>query len=119
MPRLSYLAALGVVLSAVSLPVSAEEMTITHPIAAATLHEGPLDMVAYYREVTPGTLEVTASFAPTAQDSAPKRIVLALRDGDDVGFSIPGYRGANYGFARNGSAVTISVDAPERTASAY
>jgi hypothetical protein len=37
------------------------------------------------------------------------RIVMALGDGDDVAFAMPGYPGALYRFARSGEVVTISV----------
>jgi hypothetical protein len=87
----------------------ADQMTVTRAVQAASLHEGPLDMVAYYVEI-PGGLEVTATFAPRAPSAAaPVRIVMALGDGDDVAFGVPGYPEALYRFTRAGAAVTMSV----------
>ena len=91
-------------------PGRAEEMTVTRAIEAASLHEGPLDMVAYYRPVDGGSLEVTATFAPHDPSAfEPMRIVMALGDGDDVAFAMPGYIEALYRFRRDGTAVTVSV----------
>ena len=91
-------------------PGRAEETTVTRAIEAASLHEGPLDMVAYYRPVDGGSLEVTATFAPHDPSAfEPMRIVMVLRDGDDVAFAMPGYIEALYRFRRDGTAVTVSV----------
>jgi hypothetical protein len=91
-------------------PVLAEETTVHRAIEAASLHEGPLDMVAYYVPVAGGALEVVATFAPREAPAArPMRIVMALGDGDDVAFAMPGYPEALYRFARAGDAVTVSV----------
>jgi hypothetical protein len=88
----------------------AEETTVTRAIEAASLHEGPLDMVAYYRPVDGGSLEVTATFAPHDPSAfEPMRIVMALGDGDDVALAMPGYMEALYRFRRAGAAVTVSV----------
>lgn len=103
---------LGVVLALAVLagPGRAEETTVAQAIEAASLHEGPLDMVAYYLPVDGGSLEVTATFAPHGPSAfEPMRIVMALGDGDDVSFAMPGYTEALYRFRRDGSAVTISV----------
>jgi hypothetical protein len=99
-------------LAVLAAPAVAEEATMTRAVEAVSLHGGPLDMVAYYRPVADGALEVTATFAahdPGAFD--PARIVMALGDGDDVAFAMPGYPEALYRFARAGAAVTISVRA--------
>jgi hypothetical protein len=85
-------------------------MTVSRAIEAASLHEGPLHMVAYYVPAAGGTLEVTATFASRAEGSFnPMRIVMVLADGDDVAFAMPGYPEALYRFARAGAAVTVSV----------
>ena len=89
-------------------------MTMRAPIEAASLHDGPLDMVAYYVPAEGGTLEVTATFAEH-EATPPMRIVMALGDGDDVAFAMPGYPQALYRFTRAGEAVTVSVRAVEPT----
>jgi hypothetical protein len=108
---------LGAALAAaavLAVPALADTMTMTRPIEAASLHDGPLDMVAYYVPVDGGALEVTATFAehepqPVPEPAEPMRIVMALGDGDDVAFSMPGYPQALYRFLRAGDAVTVSV----------
>src|SRR4051794_36286406 len=69
-------------------PVLAEEVTIASPIAAGSLHEGPLDMVAYYIPAVDGVLEVTATFAAHDGIARPMRIVMAMHDGDVVAFAM-------------------------------
>jgi hypothetical protein len=104
--------ALAVAAALLAGPALAEQMTMDRAIEAASLHEGPLDMVAYYRPVPGGVLEVTATFAPrtvTMMSAAPMRIVMVLADGDDVAFAMPGYPQARYRFARDGEAITVSV----------
>jgi hypothetical protein len=101
-------------------PALADMMTMRQPIEAASLHDGPLDMVAYYLPVAGGALEVTAIFAthepqPESDPVPPMRIVMALGDGDDVAFAMPGYPQALYRFVRSGEAVTASVRPVEPT----
>jgi hypothetical protein len=90
-------------------PVLAEEMTVRRAIEAATLHEGPLDMVAYYQPAPDGALAVTATFAARDEGDEPMRVVMGLGDGDDVAFAMPGYPQSLYRFVRAGEAVTVSV----------
>jgi hypothetical protein len=102
--------AAAAVLAVLAGPGLAEEMTMSRTIEAASLHGGPLDMVAYYIPAAGGALEVTATFAARdAGATEPMRIVMALGDGDDVAFSMPGYPEALYRFVRAGAAVTASV----------
>ena len=93
-------------------PASAEQTTMTRAIEAASLHGGPLDMVAYSVPAAHDTLEVTATFAPhlgTGGSDEPMRIVMGLADGDQVAFAMPGYPEALYRFARSGEAVNVSL----------
>jgi hypothetical protein len=96
-------------------PAIAEEATIGRPIEGGSLHEGRLDMVAYYVPVDGDLLEVTATFAPKIGGD-PQRVVMGLADGDSVAFSMPGHRGALYAFSRFGAEVTVSseTDVPLR-----
>jgi hypothetical protein len=115
MHRIAFrLGAATVAAAVLALPALADTMTMSRPIEAASLHDGPLDMVAYYVPLDDGALEVTATFAehepqPEPEPAAPMRIVMALGDGDDVAFAMPGYRQALYRFVRAGDAVTVSV----------
>jgi hypothetical protein len=77
-------------------------------------------MVAYYLPAAAGALEVTATFAahepqPQPEPAPPMRVVMALGDGDDVAFAMPGHPGALYRFTRSGEAVTVSVRAVDPT----
>lgn len=98
-------------------PAQAEEVTISQPLAAGSLHEGTLDMVAYWLEVAEGALEVTATFRDPATDMEPMRVVMPMQDGDSLSFGMPGYPYQLYTFARRQSEVTISViSKPDRIA---
>ncbi len=101
-------------------PVRAEQVTISQALAAGSLHEGPLDMVAYWRDGPNGALELTATFRDRATDDAPMRIVMPMQDGDAVAFGMPGHAGALYGFARTGREIRVSVEAePEQVAGTH
>ena len=89
--------------------VQAEEVTISHALAAGSLHEGPLDMVAYWLDGPDGALELTATFRDRITDDEPMRVVMPLQDGDALSFGMPGYPSLLYTFARVQSDVTISV----------
>ncbi|TAM94680.1 MAG: hypothetical protein EPN45_24065 [Rhizobiaceae bacterium] len=92
-------------------PALAEEAIIGHPIEAGSLHEGRLDMVAYYVPVDGGLLEVTATFAPKGGDDS-QRVVMGLAAGDSVAFSMPGYQDTLYAFSRSGENVMVSTETP-------
>lgn len=88
----------------------AEEVTVSRALAAASLHEGALDMVAYWTEATDGALEVTATFRDRATNDEPMRIVMPMQDGDALSFAMPGYDRSLYSFARSGEEIRISVE---------
>jgi hypothetical protein len=92
-----------------AVPALAEETTIGRPIEAGSLHEGRLDMVAYYTPVDGDLLEVTATFAPK-DGGQPARVVMGLADRDSVAFSMPGHRGSLYTFSRSGEEVSVSTE---------
>lgn len=97
---------LGVLLATGAL---AETATISNPIQAGSLHEGPLDMVAYWVPVEDDGYEVTATFIGRMAGDAPMRVVMNLEEGADVAFAMPGYRTATYRFTRSGGVVDVSV----------
>ena len=90
-------------------PAFAEEASIGRPIEGGSLHEGHLDMVAYYVPVDGNLMEVTATFAPKTGGD-PLRVVMGLADGDSVAFSMPGHQDSLYAFSRSGEEVTISTE---------
>jgi hypothetical protein len=106
MKALAIAALLGATLMA---SAQAEEVTISHALAAGSLHEGALDMVAYWLEGPDGALELTATFRDRTTDDEPMRVVMPLQDGDALSFGMPGYPSLLYTFARAQSDVTISV----------
>jgi hypothetical protein len=87
-----------------------EAVTISRALAAGSLHDGPLDMVAYWLDGEDGALELTATFRDRATDDEPMRIVMPMQDGDALSFGMPGYRGVLYSFARTGREISISVE---------
>ena len=89
-------------------PAFAEEASIGRPIEGGSLHEGHLDLVAYYVPVDGNLMEVTATFAPKTGGD-PLRVVMGLADGDSVAFSMPGHQDSLYAFSRSGKEVTIST----------
>lgn len=99
----------GIAWAGLAFQVMADESSMSRPIEAATLHDGPLDMVAYFQPDAEGKLVVTATFAARVSDAEPMRVVLALADGDDVAFAMPGFLEAVYHFTRAGERVTVSV----------
>lgn len=90
-------------------PAFAEEASIERPIEGGSLHEGHLDMVAYYVPVDGNLMEVTATFAPKTGGD-PLRVVMGLADGDSVAFSMPSHQDSLYAFSRSGEEVTISTE---------
>ena len=102
--------AIAVVLGATLLgPAQAEDVTILHALDAGSLHEGALDMAAYWLEGSEGALEVTAVFRNRTTDDEPMRIVMSMQDGDSLSFGMPGHPSLLYTFARVQSDVTISA----------
>ncbi len=111
MKRLVSLATLA---AAFALPAVAGEAAMNRALEAGSLHDGAVDLVAYYLPAADGALEVTATYV--AKDGGePARLVMALADGDVVQFALPGYRGTVYSFARTGERVTVTA-APVATA---
>jgi hypothetical protein len=90
----------------------AEDAVMSKPIQAASLHEGPLDMVAYWTHLDDGGFEVTATFLARSAGAQPMRIVMRLAEGDNVSFGLPGHPTALYRFARHDGVVDVSVQMP-------
>jgi hypothetical protein len=93
-----------------AVPVAAEEAVMSMPIQAASLHDGPLDMVAYWTNLDDGGFEVTATFIARTAGAEPMRIAMRLAEGEDVSFGIPGHRSALYRFSRRDGIVDVSVE---------
>ncbi len=89
----------------------AEDVALTKPFQAGSLHTGQLDMVAYRTDLSDGAYEVTATFRARTPSAEPQRIVMRLADADKVHFSMPSEPRTIYTFARAEEAVSISAQA--------
>ena len=89
-------------------PVLADEITLSTPMAAETLHDGGIDMSVYWVEAGDAQ-EVVATYTTRVGDYAPARIKLRMQDGDSVAFGVPGARDVLYSFARRGDALQVSA----------
>lgn len=83
-------------------------VTLDAPHAGASLHTGRIAMSVYFTRTDSDAFQVVATYAGKAEPDQPRRIVMALSDGDRVSFGLPGHRGALYTFARDGGVVTVS-----------
>ncbi|MFQ8431172.1 hypothetical protein [Amaricoccus sp. W119] len=117
MKKVSLLAAAAALLAA---PAFAEDFVLKAPNQGMSLHEGPVDMTAYYEPAEgaeAGLVKVTATYATRDAARETGRLVMVMRDGDGVSFELPGLPGATYSFARAGDVVTVRSVAELRTAS--
>ncbi|MCE6951433.1 hypothetical protein LAZ29_10865 [Cereibacter sphaeroides] len=90
---------------------SAEEVTLTAPLQAGSLHTGALDMAAYRTDLADGGIEVTAAFRARSPSAEPQVVKMRLEDRDSVHFSLPFEKRTIYTFARTGGTVRISAEA--------
>lgn len=96
----------------------AEEAVMLEPIQAASLHQGPLDMVAFWQHLDDGGFELTATFRAREPEAQPMRVVMKLEEGDSVRFAMPGYASALYTFERTDARVTAAVELLSRRVAA-
>ncbi len=94
-------------LSVTALSAHADQITLTSPLAGASLHAGDVDMSVYWTDVETG-YEVVATYLE-ADAVTPAQMTLVLVDGDAVTFSLPGRLDHSYKFARTGAAVTVKT----------
>lgn len=90
----------------VALPALADEVRMSAPIEAGSLHTDDVSLVAYYLPQGDGSLEVTATWLGD-EDAEARRLVMRLADGDEVAFSLPGHMDTLFTFARDLDAVTV------------
>ena len=88
---------------------TADQITLTKAMQAASLHEGGIDMVVYYLEEA-DHYQVVATYAPKSDTFEPARMRMGLTDGDAVRFGVPGEPQVIYSFARAGRTITVSAD---------
>lgn len=90
---------------------AAEGVTLNAPLSGATMHSNDVALSVYYIRTSADAFEVVVTYVGDAEANQPRRIVMALSDGDHVSFGLPAHPGTLYGFARSGNAVTISDEA--------
>jgi phage tail sheath gpL-like len=105
-------AALAAAIFAAALPATAAmnhaSITLAAPMAGATLDAGTVDMSVYYTATADKTFEVVATYVSDAAPEKPLQLSMALADGDNVHFGLPGHPETLFSFARHGNAVTVS-----------
>lgn len=92
----------------------ADEISLSRPLAGATIHSDLVDMSVYW---TPSdtAFEVVAYYVTRADvDAAPRQLRMRLESGDRVVFSLPGLTDAAYRFERQGETLTVA-SAPLQT----
>ncbi|MEM7178459.1 MAG: hypothetical protein AAGD47_04880 [Pseudomonadota bacterium] len=86
--------------------VRAEEVRVSYPFMAGSLHEGPLDMVYYIdptkelRRNPASAYHVYATFVDRELQGTPVRHRLILTDGDEATVVVEGYPDIVYRFWR-------------------
>ncbi|MBX2856576.1 MAG: hypothetical protein KTR21_16430 [Rhodobacteraceae bacterium] len=87
----------------------ADEITLSQPLAGASLHDAGVDMSVYWTEAESG-LEVVATYAVRDAAFESHRLVMVLNDGDKVSFGLPQRREAYYTFSRIGDVVSVQAE---------
>lgn len=96
------------VLALAALPAAADEIRLDVPLAAASLHDGGVDMVVYYLEHA-DHFEVVATYVAQYAPDAPARLHMGLVEGDRVSFGLPGLPGMTYRFSRTGAVIAVEA----------
>jgi hypothetical protein len=107
-PRLLFATLAAGFLALPVLPAAADIIRLEDPMAAASLHDGGVDMVVYYLEHE-DHFEVVATYAAHHAPAAPARLRMGLVDGDRVSFGLPGLPGVTYTFARTGASIAVEA----------
>lgn len=87
---------------------SAENVDLKAPLQAGSIHDGGIDMVIYYVEQG-DHFETVATYATLDNPQAPRRVRMALAEGDSTTFALPNTSGMMFTFARNDNQVRIAT----------
>lgn len=98
-------------------PVMAETVTLTAPLEGASLHSGTVDMNIYFTEGADNAFEVFATYLGDPAPRRPRRLIMALQEGDDVSFALPAHPGTLYNFRREGGMLTVTSGPADRPTS--
>jgi hypothetical protein len=99
------LLAAAAVLSAFA--AQADEITLKNPLDGATLNGDVADMSVHFAADDNDIYTVVATYVTDGADQ-PAQMVMELRDGDAVRFSLPGALTETYSFARKGGVLTVT-----------
>lgn len=88
--------------------VLADSVTLTAPGHGATLQGETVDLSVRFTDGSDGAYEVVAVYVSTAAPDQPQHLIMALREGDDVTFALPGHAEVLYNFERVGGIVTVT-----------
>jgi hypothetical protein len=91
-----------------ALPALADEVRLAAPIEAGSLRTDDVSLVAYFVPAGDDLVEVTATWLGD-DDTEPRRLVMGLADGDEVGFALPGHLDTLFTFSRSSDAVTVDA----------
>lgn len=95
---------------------NAADISLDKPMQGATLIGPETDMSVYF-VAEDDNYRVHAVYVGKEDNGQPQQLVMQLRDGDAVSFSLPGHQGETYSFARNGNSVQVGSQ-PSRTGEA-
>ena len=87
----------------------ADSIYLTSEMQAASLNTGGISTVAYYMEKD-DHFELVVTYVSDWAPSDPARLRMAMTNGDDVSFSMPGESQVLYNFRRDGDVISISAD---------
>lgn len=91
----------------VAFGANAGEISLSAPMAGATLNGEVADMSVYYTTGENDSFHIVATYV-TDEASEPAQLVMDLQEGDALRFSLPGAMGEIYGFARKDGVLSVS-----------
>lgn len=87
---------------------SADQFILSAPLAGATMHSNDVALSVYFSPTETSALEIVVTYVGDAEPNLPRRIVMALSDGERVRFGLPEHPGTLYEFARTGNTITVA-----------
>lgn len=85
----------------------ADTITLSAPMAGATLQDSAVDMSVYWTDAG-DAYALVATYVTDDAPTDPARLHMQLKDGDRVSFGLPGADSRLFTFARDGGAVSVT-----------
>ncbi|MDS9469490.1 hypothetical protein RGQ15_18145 [Paracoccus sp. MBLB3053] len=101
---------LALALALTPFAVHAEAVTLNEPLSGATLISHETDVSFYFSETDTEAFRIHASYVAKIDHGNPKHLMMDLRDGDSVSFSLPAHLNEVLTFSRDGDSVTVKND---------